>query len=74
MMTTEEQKKTEEFADKIKEANFSFDTALTCGILAFCKENRGRTIELLDKFIELIDKYPDEREFVAEACSAAGVD
>lgn len=23
---------------------------------------------------QLIDKYPDEREFVAEACSAAGVD
>lgn len=74
MMTTEEQKKTEEFADKIKEANFSFDTAFMCGTLAFCKENRVRTIELLDKFIELIDKYPDEREFVAEACSAAGVD
>lgn len=73
-MTAEEIKKTEEFADKIKGANFSYDTAFICGTLAFCEENKDRTIELLDKFIELIDKYPDEREFVAKACSAAGID
>lgn len=73
-MTPEEKEKTQEFLRKIKEANFSFDTAFMCGTLAFCEENKDRTIELLDKFIELIDKYPDERDFVAEACSAAGVD
>ena len=47
---------------------------VTTDIIAFSSDNVGHEIETLDKFIDLIDKYPDEREFVAEACSAAGVD
>lgn len=66
--------KTDEFIRKAKEAGYSEDSIFICGFFVFCEENDGKEEELLSKFIELIDKYPDEREFVAEACSAAGVD
>ena len=43
------------------------------GILAFSSDNVGHEIETLDKFIDLIDKYPDEREFFKYACLAVGI-
>ncbi len=74
LINEEIDKKTDEFIKKATRSNFSSDTLFICGVLTFCKQNKGKEIELLDKFIELIDKYPDEREFVAKACTAAGVD
>ena len=40
---------------------------------AFSKDNIGHEIETCDKFIDLIDKYPDEREFFKYACLAVGI-
>lgn len=73
-LSEETKTKTREFIKKARKAGYSEEVLRICGIIVFCDENDGKEEELLDKFIELIDKYPDEREFVAEACSAAGID
>nr|DAD76296.1 MAG TPA: hypothetical protein [Siphoviridae sp. cttDR14] len=65
--------KTDEFIRKAREAGYSEDSIFICGVFVFCEENDGKEEELLDKFIELIDKYPDEREFVAQAYDVSGL-
>ncbi len=72
-MTEIEKKKATEMVKKAKEANYSAEVIVMIGILAFSKDNIGHEIETCDKFIDLIDKYPDEREFFKYACLAVGI-
>lgn len=72
-MTEIEKKKAAEMVKKAKDANYSADVIIMIGILAFSSDNVGHEIETLDKFIDLIDKYHDEREFFKHACLAVGI-
>lgn len=72
-LTADEIKKLDELIDKEKAAKFSGRTMMMVAILAFSKDNIGHEIETCDKFIDLIDKYPDEREFFKYACLAVGI-
>lgn len=73
-MTENEKKKATEMVKKAKDANYSADVIVMMGLLAFSEDNIGHEIETCDKFIDLIDKYPDEREFFKYACLAVGIE
>lgn len=72
-MTEEQRAKNRAYLAKAKKAGYSDRVLIMTDIIAFSSDNVGHEIETLDKFIDLIDKYPDEREFFKYACLAVGI-
>lgn len=72
-MTEEQRAKNRAYLAKAKKAGYSDRVLIMTDIIAFSSDNIGHEIETLDKFIDLIDKYPDEREFFKYACLAVGI-
>lgn len=72
-MTEEQRAKNRAYLAKAKKAGYSDRVLIMTDIMAFSSDNVGHEIETLDKFIDLIDKYPDEREFFKYACLAVGI-
>lgn len=72
-MTEEQRAKNMAYLAKAKKAGYSDRVLIMTDIIAFSSDNVGHEIETLDKFIDLIDKYPDEREFFKYACLAVGI-
>lgn len=72
-MTEEQRAKNRTYLAKAKKAGYSDRVLIMTDIIAFSSDNVGHEIETLDKFIDLIDKYPDEREFFKYACLAVGI-
>ena len=73
-MTEEQRAKNRAYLAKAKKAGYSDRVLIMTDIIAFSSDNIGHEIETLDKFIDLIDKYPDEREFFKYACLAVGIE
>lgn len=72
-MTEEQRAKNRAYLAKAKKAGYSDRVLIMTDIIAFSSDNVGHEIETLNKFIDLIDKYPDEREFFKYACLAVGI-
>lgn len=72
-LTEEQRAKNRAYLAKAKKAGYSDRVLIMTDIIAFSSDNVGHEIETLDKFIDLIDKYPDEREFFKYACLAVGI-
>lgn len=72
-MTEEQRAKNRAYLAKAKKAGYSDRVLIMTDIIAFSSDNVGHEIETLDKFIDLIDKYPDECEFFKYACLAVGI-
>lgn len=72
-MTDEQRVKNRAYLAKAKKAGYSDRVLIMTDIMEFSSDNVGHEIETLDKFIELIDKYPDEREFFKYSCLAVGI-
>lgn len=72
-MTDEEKSKAKEFIQKAKLAGYLGDVMFVCGALAFSKDNTGREIETLNKFITLIDEYENDDDFLDAAMRHCGI-
>lgn len=72
-MNDEIRNKSREFIRKAKKNGFAEDTIFICGTVAYSKEFIGREINVFQRFIELLDKYPDENKFLEVALTECGV-
>lgn len=72
-LTEEEKSKAKEFIQKAKHAGYQNDVMFVCGALAFSKDNTGHEIETLNKFINLIEEYENEDDFLDAAMRHCGV-
>lgn len=73
-MTEEQRVKNMAYLAKAKKAGYSDRVLIMTDIMAFSSDNVGHEIETLDKFIDLIDKYPDEQEFFYQVCYIFGIE
>lgn len=73
-MTDEQRAKNRAYLAKAKKAGFSDQLLVMTDFMVFSSDNVGHEIETLDKFIALIDEYPDEQEFFYQVCDMFGIE